>query len=328
MRIRSLRRNLVVAFAAVAAAGCATAGTPAATYDGVSWSPFRWLSYDIAGRTYDRAALFVPFASDTLGGSYWLQLDTGADVGVWVYRAPLRQLLARRGVPFDSTVTFRITGTIGGYAIRDEPLQRHPNARDTLATGDTLPKIGTLGLNFFRDRVLVLDLPGERFAIIDSAQALPAWIERGASWVPIEYRNNKMFVPLTLNDSVYTGFFYDSGASLFAVNTTPEIWRAATGRTGDEPDNVEWKVPSFGQEILMRGAPVRSAAVGTASLEHPLAFYLAEGPERLEFSKWGFPVEGLFGNALFYDRHVVIVDLPRRRFGIIERDEIPLRTGG
>ncbi len=327
MRLRGSWRAVV---AACVVAGCASAGTPAARYDGVPWSPFRWVKYDIAGRTYDKAALFVPFASDTLGGSYWLQLDTGAYVGVWVYRNPLRQLLARRGVPLDSAATFRITGTIGNYAIRDEPLQRHSNPRDTLATGDTLPKIGTLGLNFFRDKVLVLDLPGERFAIVDSAAALPEWIERGASWVPVEYRNGKMFVHLTLNDSVYTGFFYDSGASLFAVNTTPEIWRAVTGRTGTEPNNVDWKVPSFGQEILMRGAPVRNASVGTASLERPLAFYMAEGPERLDFSKVGFPMEGLFGNALFYDRYIVVVDLPRRRFGIIEREDMPApaRTEG
>jgi hypothetical protein len=44
---------------------------------------------------------------------------------------------------------------------------------------------------------------------------------------------------------------------------------------------------------------------------------VAEGPERLDYRTWGFPVEGLVGNALFADRYVVIVDLPRRRFGLV-----------
>jgi hypothetical protein len=214
----------------------------------------------------------------------------------------------------------RLDGWLGARPLRDVPVQVQRYLGDTLQAGDTLPKIGTLGLEFFRDRVLVLDLPGERFAILDSAAALPAWIARGVRWVPAEHRNEKLFIPLTLGDSVYTGFFYDSGASLFALSTTAEVWRQITGRTGDEPDNVVWRVGSFGQQVVLKGAPVQGrVAVGAASLERPLAFHLAEGPERLDFGSWGFPVTGLVGNALFYDRFVVVVDLPRRRFGLVER---------
>jgi hypothetical protein len=311
------RTALAVAVITVLAA-CAPA-SPAPVSDNLAWAPFRWRSYEIAGKPYDRAALFVPIVSDSLGGAYYLQLDTGADVGIWLSPAVLDQLLRRRGVAWDSTRGLRIDGRIGAYPLQAAAVNRSRYQGDTLTAQDTLPKIGSLGLNFFRARQLLLDFPRMRFAIVDSAQALPRWITERISWVPIEYRNNKMFVPLTLNGREYRGFFYDSGASLFAVNTTPEIWRAATGRTGTEPDNVDWRVPSFGQQILMRGAPVRSATVGGATLQRPLAFYLAEGPERLDFSKWGFPVEGLFGNALFYDHHLIVVDLPRGRFGVMER---------
>lgn len=189
-----------------------------------------------------------------------------------------------------------------------------------MSADDPAPKIGTLGLHFFLRRVLLLDLPGQRFAVLDSTAPLPPEIERRASWVPIEYRNDKMFLPLTLNGKVYDDFFYDSGASLFAVSTTPEVWRDATGRTGSEPDNVTWTVPSFGDPVVLRGAPARGRlSIGAASLGRPLIFHLASGPERLDPRNWGFRTSGLIGNALFEERYMLIVDLPRRRFGLVER---------
>ena len=316
-------RNLVLLAVTLALAGPACVGpreaAPAPEVDGLPWHPFQWIRFDMQGRVFEKAAIYVPFTSDTLGGTYWLQLDTGSDVALRIYRAPLKQLLARRGAAYDSTRALRMSGRVGAYEVRSERLTDPRFVGDTITSDDPHPKIGTLGLSFFRSRVLLLDMPRARFAILDSAAALPAWIAARVRWVPAEYRNEKLFVPLTLNGRTYDGFFYDSGASLFALNTTPEIWRQATGRTGSEPDNERWTVPSFGQQIVMQGAPVQGrVAVGAAALERPLAFHLAEGPERLDFRTWSFPVSGLFGNALFYDRHLVIVDLPRRRFGLVE----------
>ncbi len=123
-----------------------------------------------------------------------------------------------------------------------------------------MPKIGTLGLDFFRDRVLLLDFPARRVAILGPGEAMPAWIEEQASWVGVDYREEKLFVPLTLAGETYDDFFYDTGSSLFPVSTTMEIWQKATGRRGDEPSNITWKVPSFGQEVVLIGAPSRGGS--------------------------------------------------------------------
>ena len=303
-----------------AAAGCtprAPAPPPSPAADEVRWSAFRWEGATLGGREYEHVAILVPIESPQLGGRYWLQLDTGAESDLWIYRAPLAQLLARGGAAYDSARGVRIDGAIGEYPLRQAPVQVLRYAGDTIDAGDAIPKIGTLGLQFLESRVLLLDLPGARFALLDSAQALPAWAA-GASWVPIEHRDGKMFIPLRVGGQEYRGFFYDSGASLFALSTTPELWRELTGRNGTEPGNTVLRVPSFGQQIVMRGAPVPGpVSVGDAALQGPLAFYVAEGPPRLDFHTWGFPVDGLVGNALFADRYVVIVDLPRRRFGLV-----------
>lgn len=48
----------------------------------------------------------------------------------------------------------------------------------------------------------------------------------------VVYRNDKMFLPLTRAGATYDDSFYDSGASLFPVSTTKEIWQRATPGAG------------------------------------------------------------------------------------------------
>ena len=264
-------RRQITGFAALllTTSACAPAHHGASTVpagEGITWTPFQWVSATIAGRTFDKAALLVPITADTLGGTYWLQLDTGADSDVWLYTAPLAQLLRRHGAARDTTTWFEIPqGRIGAYPLREHAVNIRRVQGDTVRADNPYPKIGTLGLNFFRSRVLLLDFPGQRFAILDSAAAIPHWIEEQASWVVVDYRNDKVFLPLTLAGIRYDDFFYDSGASLFPVSTTKEIWQRATGRRGDEPDNVVWTVSSFGQDVTLIGAP----AQGTVSMETP-----------------------------------------------------------
>lgn len=286
--------------------------------DTLPWTSFHWVSATLGDTTIEKVAIYVPITADTLGGTYWLQLDTGADSDVWLYTAPLAQLLRRRGAVRDTTTWFEIPqGRIGAYPIRDHAVNIRLVAGDTVRTDDPHPKIGTLGLNFFRQRVLLLDFPAQRFAILDSVAALPASIEERADWVGVDYRNDKLFLPLTLGGATYDDFFYDSGASLFPLSTTREIWRQVTGR---DTGTVVLTVPSFGEQVVLSGAPAEgSVRVGTATFARPMIFHLASGPERLKLENWGFRASGLVGNALFADRHLVIIDLPRRRFGIVQR---------
>jgi hypothetical protein len=307
------------ALALLLLAACAAPPPSAPAAEPIAWSDFRWVPLSSGGRTNPHAAIFVPIQSEDLGGTYWLQLDTGAEADLWIYRAPLAQLLARTGVAYDSTRAVRVDGRIGAYPLRQARVQVHRYAGDSLRAGDPFPEIGTLGLDFFRGRVLLLDLPRRRFAILDSAAALPPSLASRVAWTPAVHRNGKLFVPLTAGGRTFDGFFYDSGASLFPLVTTPEVWRQITGRAGDDPSNTVVRVPSFGETITLKGAPVPGrVSVGAAALDQPLAFYLADGPRRLDFGTWGFPVTGLFGNALFADRYLVIVDLPHARFGLVE----------
>jgi hypothetical protein len=66
------------------------------------------------------------------------------------------------------------------------------------------------------------------------------------------------------------------------------------------------------------GAPVAGVvAFGPHRFARLLVTSRREQPgERDFFASAPYHVGGLFGNALFYDAHVVVVDLPGRRFGV------------
>jgi hypothetical protein len=287
--------------------------------ESLPWVPFRWVSFPLGDTVFDRAAVMVPITVEGLPGTYEMQLDLGAGWPL-LNEAPYRQLLHEHGRAQPEGDTAMISGRISGVPVRDYRLHIRPESGSPLKPGSPDQKIGTLGLNFFRDRVLLIDFPGRRVAVLDTAAALPAEFARRAEWVDIEYRHGHLFVPITLNGKRYEGFFYDTGASIFPATMTHAIWKEVTGRTGVEPDNVVWRVPSWGKEAVMVGAPaLGEVRLGSVELSRPLVFYEASGLEGLQFENWPYRVSGTIGNVLFADDHVVIVDIPRKRLGIIER---------
>jgi|GEM_PF-7052210 len=90
-----------------------------------------------------------------------------------------------------------------------------------------------------------------------------------------------------------------------------------TGRSGDEADNDRFGVDSWGRRATAVGAPaVAEMRIGPVRLARPMV-YVWEGVPQLDFATWPFRVDGLFGNAPFFDR-TIVVDLPHRRFGIVD----------
>lgn len=288
------------------------------------WIPFRWQADTMGGHVEPHAFLYVPVTLDGVAGTYFLQLDTGAGWPRW-YEVPMRQLLPRAlRVPGRDTAADEVLmrGRIGHVAL----------SRDTFLIekgfGDSLPLkrgvasaprvIGTLGLRFFRDRLLVLDFPHRRFAIVARDEALPIDVPRDVSYVPARYEHGYLFVSMTLAGRTVNDFFFDTGASSFALETTAASWRTLTGRTGNEADNRRMQVSSWGKLVEDIGAPLAGdAVIGPVHVSRPLVFHQREVAGAPDFfARDPNHSGGLFGNAMFADAHVVIVDIPRRRFGI------------
>lgn len=260
--------------------------------------------------------MMVPLEIDGLRGSYELQLDLGTGWPV-LNEVPFTNALAHAGRPPATGETIPLSGSIGTYELVDTEFRLRAAGGSKLED-PSQGKLGSLGLNFFRDRVLVIDFPGRRLAIL-APDELPQDVTAEASWVPARYFNGHVYVPVRIGETEYQGFFYDTGASIFPLTTSREIWERVTRRTGTEPDLTVLTVPSWDRKVTLVGAPAaQPVRIGSIEVAAPRVFYLEEGPEELKPQNWDPPIDGMIGNTLFLDSWV-IVDLPRNRFGLIPK---------
>ena len=82
-----------------------------------------------------------------------------------------------------------------------------------------------------------------------------------------------------------------------------------TGLQGTEKNTIRIKVPYWGEEVSLVGAPVKGTlTIGTLKVSNPIAYFESTGIVE---------TDGLLGNALFYDEYTIIIDLRQNRFGIL-----------
>jgi hypothetical protein len=253
----------------------------------IAWAPFVWSP----GRT----GLLVEARQDGVLAPFLLQLDTGCDANL-LYPGALDPALVHNR-------ELRLNGSIAAYRVTREPFTIYKarftgiNIRLWPSPGPALA--GTLGEPFFEHRILILDFPSQRLAILDT---LPQTIADRADWTTIQVRNHKIYVPLTINGRTYTDLIFDTGSNLIPLLTTQARWQEWTAGP-----KTALTVTSWGREVTLTGAPLKMALkLGQARLEHPQAF----------FDPTTAPTFELIGNPLFAN-HTVILDLAAHRLGLI-----------
>lgn len=76
------------------------------------------------------------------------------------------------------------------------------------------------------------------------------------------------------------------------------------GRRGAEEDNKRIKITPWDREHWMTGAQARGPLmVAGVTVTAPEVFF-SEGTEDLDLDRWSFRIDGVMGNAPFYNDHV------------------------
>ncbi len=260
---------------------------------------FEWVT---AEGVSDRAAMRVPV--DLAGTRGWLQFDTGLDVTL-LYG----DLAVRQGWEEHEGMYQVPSFDLGGISLGPTWVRLSEDARG----GDGM--LGSLGLDLLAGRLVLIDYPGRRLALL-SPGAAPRWLWQRTTWTPAELRDAKLFLTVTLGGETLSGIFFDTGTSAFEITVDLGTWTSLTGCAGPEDATSRFAVTSWGKEITALGCVARGPLViGSAKIENPRVYYLPEQPNF--FAGWPFRAGGLVGNAPFWD-HVVVVDLGLRpRFGFV-----------
>ena len=283
--------------------------------DSLTWTSFRWRGTMMEQRVVERSVLQVPVRLPNAPDSLFLQLDTGSDQSMF-YEIPYREV--RTDLPTALPRFVFEQAVVGTETLDTDTLWLRPKSGRPIAS-TRARTIGTLGADVLRRRVLVLDFGTERFALLPPGAALPPAMDKQAHWAVLTQRDGKLFVRARIGGAERDDLFFDSGSSAFPLVVRRELWGTLTGRRASDAANDIWMASSWGRAVPLIGAPLDgSFTIAGIAFPSPMVFFHGDtlGPPGF-FETSGYPVSGYFGNALFADSATVVIDVPRRRFGVI-----------
>ncbi|MFZ5981020.1 MAG: hypothetical protein ACOYVF_10355 [Candidatus Zixiibacteriota bacterium] len=273
---------------------------------------FVWSSSEMNGKVYEKAVILVPVTMAGNSQKLYAQLDTGADLTI-LYGRIMRKL----GIPVDSAKSDAPPFRWYGHDREAGPLEEAEIINWTMDADINLESgnrdfyvIGTIGLDKVIGKVLVLDFPGERFAVLNDTAEIKKLLPAKVSYVDGTVSYNKFYVNIQLGKDTINAVRYDCGSSMSTLILPLDWWQWATGLEGDEPEVVKDSVISWGEYVDILTAP--------AQYDMVFADILLKNPEVMTVD-WPDPTLAqtkLMGNAPFFDSLVVIVDCIREKFGI------------
>jgi hypothetical protein len=293
-------------------------------FPGKDWIPFSWESMTIGNREFDKGAMFVPFKIDGVDADFTLQFDLGATSSM-LYGNKIDYFLNNNNLlkaKLDTTTKrFFIQNTKnGGFRNLDTRLGSVKYIFDDMAYfkgfGDTLTvdsikkgkpiRIGTLGAPFFKDKVLIIDYPNQRFLILDS---LNAKAEGDFDFVDARLDMGTLKIPFNIGGTPYW-LMFDTGSSIFAIMTDKQHYNTFTGNTPVDSLGIS----SWGQTKMVYGKQInKPVKLGNATLPNNYV-YMMPGNDWDDFYKQE-KIIGLTGNAFFLN-NVVAIDFKHLKFGV------------
>lgn len=291
------------------------------------WFDFEWYSANISGKQYDKLAMLVPVRANDIKAGFLMQFDLGSDA-TYVYGNAINSYYSPDAINSFLRKHTRSVSDAGqvGYDMQNFNLY-FGNYRFTTPTykedyGTAVPvdslftatkkHLGTIGADVFKDKVLVIDYPNKKMCVLDSLDGF--WNQR-TEFVQAQMKRGRLHIPLTVDGKILW-FLFDTGASLFPINTNKELWMQLAETTAPT-DTVVGN--SWGERTSFYGRPIaKKVYLGNRLLTGKYVWY-SENKRLLEFNKTE-NIDGLAGNGYFFDE-VILLDFKTSRFGIAAKQQ-------
>lgn len=293
-------------------------------FSGKGWMPFLWKSSKLGNRTFDKAAIAVPFKIDSVDADFTLQFDLGAPNSMLygngidyflnrdsVLKAKLDTVNKRFWIQNQRNGSFKALNTyLGNIKYTFNDMVYFKGYGDTL-TSDSIKKhkpmsIGTLGTDFLKNKVLIIDYPNQRFLILDSLNTKQ---QSDFDFVDARLDLGTLKIPFTIDGTPYW-LMFDTGSSIFSIMTDEQHYNTFTGNT--QVDSLA--IRSWGQTKMVYGKQInKQVKLGNATLPNNYV-YMIPGNGLDDFYRQE-KIIGLTGNAYFLN-NVVAIDFKHLKFGV------------
>jgi hypothetical protein len=288
-----------------------------------SWFPFSWYTAKLSGKNFDKVAMLVPVKVNDLNANFTLQFDLGSDATI-IYGNTINSYYKQNEMKNFIVESSKSTDDGGKIVYATKGLVYHfgKMSKDNLMYkddyGDEIPKdslftknpkhIGSLGADVFNDKILIIDYPNKRMCVLDS---LDDYWKKVTTFVEARSKSGRLHIPLTINNKIHW-FLFDTGASLFPINTNKELWNSIIDKTAKTDTII---ANSWGDKVKFYGRPIKEKVyLGKRKLENNFAWY-NENKRLQEFNK-DEEVDGLTGNAFFFN-NIVVLDFKNKKFGVV-----------
>ena len=222
------------------------------------WIDFYWKSSKMGGVNYKKAAIFVDFSLEDENCNFSSQLDTGSTT---FFKDSIINSYLKYHPQLNSEIdSINIRSVLNGnkvkYALRNislnfsdtllkaKKINFYPKARksyDSLFFKKNKAHLGTLGIDLFRDKTLIIDYPKERFTLLNQIPA--KYVKDKIIELELD-QLGRVYFPIYLTKEKYL-IMYDTGSSIFPLITHNEKFWKSLLKENSKIDSL--KVNSFGK---------------------------------------------------------------------------------
>jgi hypothetical protein len=169
--------------------------------------------------------------------------------------------------------------------------------------------IGTIGVDIFKNRVLVLDFKNKKIGYCNALTK--EFYKQPMLSSPFLFYKNRIILPVQIGEEKLN-FMYDCGASMFTLNTTPKYSKLfAPKQLTDTLYNIN--NGESGAVYNALGGKTGKMVTILGKTYNDMVIYLEKAESEIfEEAK----VAGAIGNKLFLD-HIVIIDFKTKRFSLV-----------
>ncbi len=283
----------------------------------ITWAKFEWTNDTLSGRFFERTCMFIPCKVEGISNVCTFQFDLGANY-TGAYEKALSSFYEQNPA-LENKVKYTLNGRLqfwwswknfenfsmrfGDYTATNKMAyvyKNHGYKVKKINPSDTI-HLGTVGADLFKDKVVIIDYPNKQFAICEN--------------IPKDYQNNlidieitkkgKIILPMIIHGKNYR-IMFDNGSSIFPIIT--EAKNIANYTTSADIDTI--KVSSWGKMHDVTGKIIKDTFELAGQKFSDVKAYTNHSG--LGYDK---STDGITGNALFWDRTVVI-DFKNKKFGV------------
>ncbi len=284
----------------------------------MKWIEFKWDSDSLSGKFFDKMSIMIPVKIDSIPDQFYMQFDLGADVNI-LYGNPLINIINE--FPYLSSKIQKDSINLGdNFWLKEINLKlgdQNSQINDYVVLKDygseksfaNLETIGTIGANEMKNKILMIDFPEQKIAILDS---IPYDLRDIFQIENCKLNRNRVIFDCLINSENYR-FMFDTGSSITPVVTNKEIYEKLTGKQKLKPDTLTGY--SWGRKLIIPGALNNfEIHYGENVILKRNMVYYTDDEKSLDFFKTE-NIDGLIGNSYFFNS-VILIDFKEGKFGI------------